>query len=114
LPVISSIVTAVRFWNEGRDLAAEYWNIKERRPAAAEAIRDAVTVIWSDPETAQKRYSISLDSEAGYLAMPFLSPDGMTCLVWRHSPDGDDAIEIVDFGQPWGDDLDLPLEWPRS
>jgi hypothetical protein len=24
-----------------------------------------------------------------------------------------DAIEVVDFSQPWGDDLDMPLVWPR-
>lgn len=106
-------MTAVRFWEEGRDLEAEYWDIKEHRPAAAEAIRDAITVVSSDPETAGRRYSISLDPEAGYLALPFLSPDGLTCLVWRHSPDGDDAVEIVDFSQPWGDDLDMPRVWPR-
>jgi hypothetical protein len=106
-------VTVVRFWTEGRDLETEYWDIKNRRPAAAEAIRDAITVVWSDPEIAERRYSIRLDPEAGYLAMPFLTPDGMTCLVWRHSPTGEDAVEIVDFGQPWGDDLDMPLVWPR-
>jgi hypothetical protein len=106
-------VTAVRFWNEGRDLEAEYWDIKKHRPTAAEAIRNAITVVSSDPETARRRYSIRLDPEAGYLAMPFLGPDGLTCLVWRHSPDGDDAVEIVDFSQPWGDDLDMPPMWPR-
>jgi len=58
-------VTIVRFWREGRDLKAEYWDIKDRRPAAAEAIRDAITVVWSDPEVAERRYSIRLDPEAG-------------------------------------------------
>ena len=47
------------------------------------------------------------------MAMPFLASDGVTCLVWRHSPDGDDGIEIVDFTQLWGADLDMPPVWPR-
>jgi hypothetical protein len=64
-------VTIVRFWREGRDLKAEYWDIKDRRPAAAEAIRDAITVVWSDPEVAERRYSIRLDPEVvpGYAVL---------------------------------------------
>jgi hypothetical protein len=106
-------VTRVRFWNEVRDLKAEYLYLKKHRPAEADAIRDAITLVLEDPDRAGRRYSIRLDPTAKYLAMPFRGPDGLTCLVWRHSPDGDDAIEIVDFNQPWGDELDMPPVWPR-
>jgi hypothetical protein len=108
-----SVVTAVRFLVEGHDRVAEYLDLKERRPTVAAAIRDAITTVVADPDMAQRLYSIRLDRETGYLAMPFLGQDGLLCLVWRHSPDGDDAIEVVDFSQPWGDDLDMPLVWPR-
>lgn len=91
----------------------EYRDLKVRRPSEANAIRDAITDVVRDPETAERRYSIRLDPAAGYMAMPFLASDGVTCLVWRHSPDGDDGIEIVDFTQPWGADLDMPPVWPR-
>lgn len=76
-------MTIVRFWREGRDLAAEYWDIKGRRPAEAEAIRDAITVVWSDPEIAERRYSIRLDPEAGYLGHAVLRPGlaDMSCLA---------------------------------
>jgi hypothetical protein len=106
-------VSQVRFWTEVRDLVAEYRDLKSRRPSEANAIRDAIADVVRDPGIAERRYSIRLDRAAGYLAMPFLAPDGVTCLVWRHSPDGDDAIEIVDFSQLWGDDLDMPSVWPR-
>ena len=106
-------MTHVRFWDEGRDLKAEYLALKSQRPDHARAVGEAITVIWSDPEVADRRYSILLDREARYMAMPFRRPNGLTCLVWRHSPDGDDAIQIVDWDQPWGDELDMPAVWPR-
>jgi hypothetical protein len=103
----------VRFSNGQSDRLAEYRDIKTRRPAAGGAIRDAITVVCADPDRARRRYSIRLDSANDYMAMPFLDGDGLkTCLVWREAPDGDDAIEIVDFGNPWGD-LDNPEVWPR-
>lgn len=105
-------MTHVRFWNEGRDLKAEYFYLKGHRPAEARAIRDAIADVVKDPDLAGRRYSTRLDRAAGWLAMPFLAPGGLTCLAWRHSPDGDDAIEVVDFSEPW-DDLDMPLVWPR-
>ena len=105
-------MTHVKFLNEGRDLEVEYFSLKSQRPAEAAAIRDAITVVWADPDLAERRYSIRLDTETGYLAMPFLGPDGLTCLVWRQSPKGYDDIWIVDFSQPWGD-LDRPPVWPR-
>jgi len=105
-------VTQVRLWNEHRDLMAEYIVLKEKRPDEACAIRDAITVIWTNPDIAGTRYSIRLDPVAGYMAMPFVAPTGLTCLVWRHSPDGDDVVEIVDWHEPW-DDLDMPPVWPR-
>jgi hypothetical protein len=109
-------VTSVRFFCErGRDRFAEYQEIKRCRPAEAEAIRNAITLIVADPEKAQRDYSIDLgDPQARYLGMPFLGPDGLTCLVWRHFPDGDDGVEIVHFQQAWGDDLDMPRVWPRD
>lgn len=109
-------MTKVRFFNErGRDHLEEYKEIKRRRPAEAAAIRDAITLIVADPEKAERDYSISLrDPLARYLAMPFLGPDGLTCLVWRHFPDGGDGVEIVHFQQAWGDDLDMPRVWPRD
>jgi hypothetical protein len=110
--VSSWLVTHVRFWAEGRDLMVEYRSLKSQRPSQANAVRDAITVVSMDPERAERRYSIRLDRETGYMAMPFRTPDGLTCLVWRHSPDGDDAIEIVDWDQPWGDELDRPPVWP--
>jgi hypothetical protein len=106
-------VTRVRFWNEGRNLEAEYFDLKRRRPSRAKAIREAITLVCMDPDRAEHRYSIELDKVARYMAMPFLAPDGLTCLVWRQSPDGDDVVVIVDFDQPWDDDLDMPPIWPR-
>jgi len=106
-------VTHVHFWNEVHDLKADYFYLKKHRPAEAKAIRDAIAVVVKDPDRAGRRYSIRLDPAAGWLAMPFPGPDGLTCLVWRHSPDGDDAIEIADFSQCWGDELDMPPIWPR-
>jgi len=109
-------VTEVRFFNErGRDRFEEYLDIKRRRPGQAAAIRDAITLIVADPGKAERDYSIELgDPQARYLAMPFLAPDGLTCLVWRHFPDGGDGVEIVHFQQAWGDDLDRPKIWPRD
>ena len=90
-------------------------DIKRRRPAQAAAIRDAFSLIVADPDKAERDYSIGLgDPQARYLAMPFLAPGGLTCLVWRPSPDGSDEIEIVHFQQAWGDDLDRPKIWPRD
>jgi hypothetical protein len=108
-------VTEVRFFNErGRDRFEEYREIKRHRPAEADAVRDAISLIAADPELAERDYSIRLgDAQARYLAMPFLGPDGVTCLVWRHFPDGGDGVEIVHFQQAWGDDLDKPRIWPR-
>lgn len=109
-------MTEVRFFNErGRDRFEEYLEIRRRRPAEAKAIRDAITLIEADPERAERDYPIGLgDPQARYLAMPFLGPDGLTCLVWRHFPDGGDGVEIVHFQQAWGDDLDRPRVWPRD
>lgn len=109
-------MTEVRFFNErGRDRFEEYLEIRRRRPAEAEAIRDAITPIEADPERAERDYSIGLgDPQVRYLAMPFLGPDGFMCLVWRHFPDGGDGVEIVHFQQAWGDDLDRPRVWPRD
>ncbi len=109
-------MTEVRFFNErGRDRFEEYLEIRRRRPAEAEAIRDAITLIEADSERAERDYSIGLgDPQARYLAMPFLGPDGLMCLVWRHFPDGGDGVEIVHFQQAWGDDLDRPRVWPRD
>jgi hypothetical protein len=101
----------VRFWNEGRDLLAEYLYLKSHRPAQARAIRDAITVIHADPDRAERMYSVPIDPENGWLAMPFLGPDGLTCLVWRQSPHGYDEFWIGDFDQPWGD-LALPRDRP--
>jgi hypothetical protein len=105
-------MTHVRFWNEGSDLKAEYFYLKSHQPAEARAIRDAIADVVKDPDLAGRRYSTRLDRAAGWLATPFLAPGGLTCLIWRHSPDGDDAIEVVDFSQPW-DDVDMPPVWPR-
>jgi len=109
-------VTEVRFFNErGRDRFEEYLEIKQRRPAEASAIRDAVTLVATDPRKAETDYSIWLgDPRARFLAMPFRGPDGVMCLVWRHAPDGGDGVEIVHFQQAWGDDLDRPKIWPRD
>lgn len=109
-------MTEVRFFSErGRDRFEEYLEIKRARPAQARAIRDAITLAAADPDKAERDYSIRLgDPRERYLAMPFLAPDGCTCLVWRHSPDGGDSIEIVHFTQAWGDDLDMPKIWPRD
>jgi hypothetical protein len=103
-------VATVRFFNErGRDRYEEYLDIKQGRPAEAAAIRDAIGVVAADPVRAQRDYSIDLgDPQARYFAMPFLGPDGVTCLVWRPCPDDDDCVEIVHFRRPWGDDLDRP------
>jgi hypothetical protein len=102
----------VNLWNRDRDLMAEYQALKKTRPDVARAVRDAITVVARDPATAERRYSTLLDHVAKFLAMPFLSPDGVTALTWRHDPDGDDAIEIVDFSEPWGD-VPMPNVWPR-
>jgi hypothetical protein len=108
-------VTEVRFFSErGRDRFEEYLEIKKRRPAEGDAIRDAISLVVVDPERAERDYSIRLgDPRARYLALPFLGPEGVTCLVWRHFPDGGDGVEIVHFQQAWGDDLDKPRIWPR-
>lgn len=108
-------MTEVRFFSErGRDRFEEYLEIKKRRPAEGDAIRDAISLVVVDPERAERDYSIRLgDPRARYLALPFLGPEGVTCLVWRHFPDGGDGVEIVHFQQAWGDDLDKPRIWPR-
>ena len=92
-------MTEVRFFSErGRDRFEEYLDIKHRRPVQAAAIRDATSLIVADPDKAERDYSIGLgDPQARYLALPFLAPDGLTCLVWRLFPDGGDGIEIVHF-----------------
>jgi hypothetical protein len=107
------LVTRVRVWNGGRDLKAEYLDLKIHRPDVASSVGHAIKIVWTDPDLAERRYSIRLDPVNRYLAMPFLGPDGLTCLVWRHSPDGEDAIEIIDFSEPWAEDLDMPAVWPR-
>ncbi len=109
-------MTKVRFFNErGRDRYEEYLDIKRRHPTEAKAISDAIALIVADPEKAARSYSILLgDREARYFAMPFQGPSGLTCLVWRPFPDGDDGVEIVHFQQAWGDDLDMPRVWPRD
>lgn len=38
-------MTRVRFWNEVRDLKAEYLYLKKHRPAEADAIRDAIALV---------------------------------------------------------------------
>ena len=108
-------MTEVRFFSErGRDRFEEYLEIKKRRPAEGDAIRGAISLIAVDPERAERDYSIRLgDPQARYLALPFVGPEGITCLVWRHFPDGGDGVEIVHFQQAWGDDLDKPRIWPR-
>jgi hypothetical protein len=75
-------VTEVRFFSErGRDRFEEYLDIKRRRPAQAAAIRDAISLIVADPDKAERDYSIGLgDPQARFFAMPFLAPDGLTCL----------------------------------
>ena len=88
---------------------AEYLALKRTHRMA---VRAAITVVWEDPATAERRYSVLLDRLAKYLAMPFLTPDGLTALTWRQSPDDDDLIVVVDFTEPWGD-LDRPDVWPR-
>lgn len=113
---MSLLVTQVRFFSErGRDRFEEYLEIKRLRPAQARAIREAISLVASDPDKAERDYSIWLgDPQARYLALPFLAPDGLTCLVWRHFPEGGDGVEIVHFQQAWGDDLDRPKIWPRK
>jgi hypothetical protein len=96
------------------DRGQEYLDLKASRPDEAEAVRDAINAILADPGLAASKYSIRLDPETGYLAMPYLRAVGMlTCLVWRNRPDLE-AVEVVDFGQAWGDDLSLPSRWPRD
>ncbi|HLX49874.1 MAG TPA: hypothetical protein VKS82_16205 [Streptosporangiaceae bacterium] len=106
-------MTDVKFWADGDiDGLAEYQRIKACHPTLGKAIRDAITLIVENPDSAAKQYSIRLDPQAGYLGLPFETPNGLTCLTWRQDPDGYDCVEVIDFSQPWGD-LPRPPVWPR-
>lgn len=107
-------MTSVEFWRQGDwDAWNEYQEIKAADPAMGRAIRDAITLVAKDPDIAQRNYSRSLDPRAGYLGLPFQSPNGLiTCLTWRQHPDGYNSVMIIDFTEPW-DDLPMPRVWPR-
>jgi hypothetical protein len=99
--------------DEGVDRAQEYLDLRQRRPAEAAAVAEAINTILADPELAARKYSVLLDRVAGTLVMPYLRAVGMlTVLAWRNRPDRDE-IEIIDFSQPWGDDLWMPEKYPR-
>ncbi len=109
-------MTVVRWRKDdmGVDRAEEYLELRERRPAEAAALRDAINTILRNPEMAMKQYSILLDRESGTYVMPYLRAVGrLTVLAWFNDPN-DDAIEIIDFSQMWTDDLDMPLIYPRD
>lgn len=108
-------MTSVEFWTEGDyDAWAEYQQVKADHPAVGRAIREAISLIVNDPDAAEREYSTLLDRTARYLALPFETSDGLTCLIWRQSPDGYDSIQVIDFSEPWTDDLPMPRTWPRS
>ncbi|HYZ52777.1 MAG TPA: hypothetical protein VE733_04605 [Streptosporangiaceae bacterium] len=103
-------MTAVRWRKDdnGVDRGEEYLELRERRPAEAAVVRDAINTILRDPEVAAQKYSVLLDRESRTLVMPYLRTVGrLTVLAWFNDPD-DDAIEIIDFSQMWTDDLDMP------
>ena len=100
--------------DEGVDRGTEYLELRQRRPAEAAALKDAINIILRDPEVAARKYSILLDWQSRTLVMPYLRAVGkLTVLAWFNDPD-DDAIEIIDFGQMWTDDLDMPQVFPRD
>lgn len=103
----------LEFWVEGdHDVWAEYKQIRVSRPDVGKAIRNAITLVRKDPDTAEQDYSVRLDPDAGYLGLPFESPNGLTCLTWRPSPDGYDTVQVIDFSELWTD-LPMPPVWPR-
>lgn len=108
-------MTKVRWRKDGGiDRGKEYVDLRERRPAEAAAVRDAISTILLDPEVAVQKYSVLLDRESRTLVMPYLRAVGMlTVLAWFNDPD-EDAIDIIDFSQMWTDDLDMPLVYPRD
>jgi hypothetical protein len=86
--------------DEGVDRAQEYLDLRQRRPAEAAAVAEAINTILADPELAARKYSVLLDRVAGTLVMPYLRAVGMlTVLAWRNRPDRDE-IEIIDFASP--------------
>ena len=112
-PVILLTMTSVEFWTDGEhDGWVEYQELRANLPAAARVVRDAITLITDDQDRARREYSIVLDRRDRYLGLPFLGPDGLTCLTWRQDPDGYDCVQIVDFSAPWAD-LPMPRVWPR-
>jgi len=100
--------------DDGVNRGKEYLELRERRPAEAAALRDAINAILLDPELASQKYSLLLDRESRTLVMPYLRAVGrLTVLAWFNDPD-EDAIEVIDFSQVWTDDLDMPLVYPRD
>ena len=65
-------MTAVRWRKDdnGVDRGEEYLELRERRPAEAAVVRDAINTILRDPEVAAQKYSVLLDRESRTLVMP--------------------------------------------
>jgi hypothetical protein len=96
------------------DRGQEYLDLRERRPAEAAAVANAIDTILADPDLAARKYSVLLDPSAGTLVMPYLRAVGMLMvLAWRNRPDRDEIV-IIDFSQAWGDDLWMPEVYPRN
>jgi hypothetical protein len=109
-------MTEVRWRTDenGLDRGEEYLELRERRPAEAATVRNAINDILRDPEVAARKYSVLLDPQGGTLVLPYLRAVGqLTVLAWFNNP-GDDEIEIIDFDQVWTDDLDMPAIYPRD
>ena len=85
-PVISLFVMELEFWVEGdHDVWAEYKQIRVSRPDVGKAIRNAITLVRKDPDTAEQDYSVRLDPDAGYLGLPFESPKADVS-TWSRAP----------------------------